>query len=285
MNTTPNTPHPARRPEPRSAVAEIARVLEPGATFCGTTFLSPKVPFGDDGTQQAVDAALRELASAVAGRVGGPRGKAAALAPASCAAQCAHTCELRSSLPLPRGTLYPVCVVLGIYILKGSEFMECFGGTLLMLTLIVLMHAMDVECLAPTLPEVEVYAILSTPEVVTVRRPVVDSPRCHPLHSRSLQRYLLGAIDPVMHMSRVGERSARHTRMLALRPYSQGSGSGTRATSRSCAPSAGWWTLPRTCEAGSCSIRPRSPRRTTDWRRRVLDFFPFTFSKKTQTTR
>jgi len=61
-------------PEPRSAVAEIARVLEPGATFCGTTFLSPKVPFGDDGTQQAVDAALRELASAVAGRVGGPRG-------------------------------------------------------------------------------------------------------------------------------------------------------------------------------------------------------------------
>lgn len=191
MNTTPNTPHPARRPEPRSAVAEIARVLEPGATFCGTTFLSPKVPFGDDGTQQAVDAALRELASAVAGRVGGPRGKAAALAPASCAAQCAHTCELRSSLPLPRGTLYPVCVVLGIYILKGSEFMECFGGTLLMLTLIVLMHAMDVECLAPTLPEVEVYAILSTPEVVTVRRPVVDSPRCHPLHSRSLQRYLL----------------------------------------------------------------------------------------------
>ena len=61
-------------PEPRAAVAEIARVLEPGATFCGTTFLTPKLPFGDDATQQAVDAALRELQEVVAGRVGGPRG-------------------------------------------------------------------------------------------------------------------------------------------------------------------------------------------------------------------
>ena len=33
-------------PEPRAAVAEIARVLEPGGTFCGTTFLTPKIPFG-----------------------------------------------------------------------------------------------------------------------------------------------------------------------------------------------------------------------------------------------
>lgn len=67
---------PPLGPEPRAAVAEIARVLEPGGTFCGTTFLSPKLPFGDDATQQAVDAALRELQEAVAGRVGGPRGEA-----------------------------------------------------------------------------------------------------------------------------------------------------------------------------------------------------------------
>ena len=61
-------------PEPRSAVAEIARVLEPGAAFCGTTFLTPKIPFADDATQQAVDAAVREVSDALAGRVGGPRG-------------------------------------------------------------------------------------------------------------------------------------------------------------------------------------------------------------------
>ena len=57
-------------PEPRSAVAEIARVLEPGAAFCGTTFLTPKIPFADDATQQAVDAAVREVSDALAGRVG-----------------------------------------------------------------------------------------------------------------------------------------------------------------------------------------------------------------------
>ena len=51
-----------------------ARVLEPGAAFCGTTFLTPKIPFADDATQQAVDAAVREVSDALAGRVGGPRG-------------------------------------------------------------------------------------------------------------------------------------------------------------------------------------------------------------------
>lgn len=61
-------------PEPRAAVAEIARVLEPGGTFCGTTFLTPRLPFADDATQQAVDAAVRELTEAVTGRVGGTRG-------------------------------------------------------------------------------------------------------------------------------------------------------------------------------------------------------------------
>jgi len=61
-------------PEPRSAVAEIARVLEPGATFCGTTFLTPRIPFADDAAQQAIDAALREFQSFQAGRAGGPRG-------------------------------------------------------------------------------------------------------------------------------------------------------------------------------------------------------------------
>ena len=56
-------------PKPREAVAEIARVLEPGAGFCGTTFLTPQLPFADDETQQRVDAAMREFQDAVAGRV------------------------------------------------------------------------------------------------------------------------------------------------------------------------------------------------------------------------
>lgn len=30
-------------PSPKAAVAEIARVLKPGAVFCGTTFLNPQV--------------------------------------------------------------------------------------------------------------------------------------------------------------------------------------------------------------------------------------------------
>ena len=58
-------------PQPREAVAEIARVLEPGGAFCGTTFLTPQLPFADDETQQRVDAAMRELQTAVVGGAGG----------------------------------------------------------------------------------------------------------------------------------------------------------------------------------------------------------------------
>lgn len=61
-------------PQPREAVAEICRVLEPGGSFCGTTFLTPQLPFADDETQQRVDAAMRELQAAVVGRAGGARG-------------------------------------------------------------------------------------------------------------------------------------------------------------------------------------------------------------------
>jgi ubiquinone/menaquinone biosynthesis C-methylase UbiE len=60
-------------PDPRLAVAEIARVLEPGGAYCGTTFLSPRVPFADEKTQQTIDAALREVRDFVSGP-GGPRG-------------------------------------------------------------------------------------------------------------------------------------------------------------------------------------------------------------------
>ena len=44
-------------------MSEIARVLEPGATFCGTTFLTPQIPFVDDALQQALDTAIREFAA------------------------------------------------------------------------------------------------------------------------------------------------------------------------------------------------------------------------------
>ena len=60
-------------PDPRSAVAEIARVLEPGGAFCGTTFLSPRLPFVDARAQQTVDAALREAQAFLSGP-GGARG-------------------------------------------------------------------------------------------------------------------------------------------------------------------------------------------------------------------
>ncbi len=61
-------------PDPRSALAEVARVMTPGASFCGTTFLTPRVPFADDQAQRAIDAAMREVQDAVAGRAGGARG-------------------------------------------------------------------------------------------------------------------------------------------------------------------------------------------------------------------
>ena len=60
-------------PDPKSAVAEIARVLEPGGAFCGTTFLSPRLPFLDARAQQTFDAAVREAQALVSGP-GGPRG-------------------------------------------------------------------------------------------------------------------------------------------------------------------------------------------------------------------
>lgn len=60
-------------PDCPTAVAEIARVLEPGGSFCGTTFLSPRLPFADDKRQQQIDAVLREVSDAVSGP-GGSRG-------------------------------------------------------------------------------------------------------------------------------------------------------------------------------------------------------------------
>ena len=48
--------------------------MTPGASFCGTTFLTPRVPFADDQAQRAIDAAMREVQDAVAGRAGGARG-------------------------------------------------------------------------------------------------------------------------------------------------------------------------------------------------------------------
>ena len=61
-------------PDPRAAAAEIARALERGGSFCGTTFLTPRVPFLDDAGQQQLDAAMREVQDAISGRAGGARG-------------------------------------------------------------------------------------------------------------------------------------------------------------------------------------------------------------------
>mmetsp|Transcript_24078 Transcript_24078/g.40383 ORF Transcript_24078/g.40383 Transcript_24078/m.40383 type:complete len:380 (+) Transcript_24078:215-1354(+) len=46
-------------PSPKSAVAEIARVLKPGATYCGTTFLNPRLPFVDEEFQQLASSMMR----------------------------------------------------------------------------------------------------------------------------------------------------------------------------------------------------------------------------------
>eukprot|EP00747_Dinoflagellata_sp_TGD_P166852 gnl/TRDRNA2_/TRDRNA2_190309_c0_seq1.p1 gnl/TRDRNA2_/TRDRNA2_190309_c0~~gnl/TRDRNA2_/TRDRNA2_190309_c0_seq1.p1 ORF type:complete len:469 (+),score=83.92 gnl/TRDRNA2_/TRDRNA2_190309_c0_seq1:71-1477(+) len=51
-------------PDPQTALAEIARVLAPGASFCGTTFLTPQIPLVDDTVQQSVDAAVRDAVGA-----------------------------------------------------------------------------------------------------------------------------------------------------------------------------------------------------------------------------
>jgi len=50
-------------PSPTAAVAEIARVLKPGATFCGTTFLNPKLPFVDDDMQALASSMMRGVTS------------------------------------------------------------------------------------------------------------------------------------------------------------------------------------------------------------------------------
>ena len=46
-------------PDSTTAVAEIARVLKPGATFCGTTFMNPQIPFFGEDEQAIFDNALR----------------------------------------------------------------------------------------------------------------------------------------------------------------------------------------------------------------------------------
>jgi hypothetical protein len=48
-------------------------VLEPNGAFCGTTFLSPRLPFLDARAQQTFDAAVREAQALLSGP-GGPRG-------------------------------------------------------------------------------------------------------------------------------------------------------------------------------------------------------------------
>lgn len=48
-------------PDSTTAVAEIARVLKPGATFCGTTFMNPQVPFFDEDQQEVFDGVVRQF--------------------------------------------------------------------------------------------------------------------------------------------------------------------------------------------------------------------------------
>ena len=52
-------------PDAKTGVAEIARVLKPGATFCGTTFMNPQVPFFDEDQQAIFDNAVREFSGTV----------------------------------------------------------------------------------------------------------------------------------------------------------------------------------------------------------------------------
>lgn len=48
-------------PDATTGVAEISRVLKPGATFCGTTFMNPQVPFFDEDQQAVFDSVVREF--------------------------------------------------------------------------------------------------------------------------------------------------------------------------------------------------------------------------------
>eukprot|EP00854_Cymbomonas_tetramitiformis_P004097 gene4097-5074_t len=51
-------------PSPEAAIAEIARVLQPGGVFCGTTFMYlPENPIMDDQMLQAASSVLRQATS------------------------------------------------------------------------------------------------------------------------------------------------------------------------------------------------------------------------------
>eukprot|EP00976_Prorocentrum_cordatum_P041000 832381-Prorocentrum_minimum.AAC.5 len=53
-----------------AAIAEIARVLKPGATYCGTTFLNPRIPFVDDEFQRLALSVLRQTSPLFPERTG-----------------------------------------------------------------------------------------------------------------------------------------------------------------------------------------------------------------------
>jgi len=57
-------------PAPEAAVAEIARVLKPGATYCGTTFLNPRIPFVDDEFQRLALSVVRQTTPLLPARTG-----------------------------------------------------------------------------------------------------------------------------------------------------------------------------------------------------------------------
>ena len=48
-------------PDSTTAIAEITRVLKPGATFCGTTFLNVQLPFLNEDQQQLFDSVSRDI--------------------------------------------------------------------------------------------------------------------------------------------------------------------------------------------------------------------------------
>ena len=54
----------------QAAVAEIARVLKPGATYCGTTFLNPRIPFVDDEFQRLALSVVRQTTPLLPARTG-----------------------------------------------------------------------------------------------------------------------------------------------------------------------------------------------------------------------
>mmetsp|Transcript_23690 Transcript_23690/g.51728 ORF Transcript_23690/g.51728 Transcript_23690/m.51728 type:complete len:381 (-) Transcript_23690:124-1266(-) len=57
-------------PNPEAAIAEIARVLKPGATYCGTTFLNPRIPFVDDEFQRLALSVVRQTTPLLPERTG-----------------------------------------------------------------------------------------------------------------------------------------------------------------------------------------------------------------------